>query len=104
MPKSANQFSNFTSPRPKKARLSRRQAGYDSTWQRFREHIANIRPPVCVHCSTALPSRQMHLDHIKAIDGIDDVGRLDESNVQWLCVSCHSKKTCKEDGGGWRNG
>ena len=104
MPKSASQFSNFTGPRPKKARLSARKAGYDAVWQRFREHIANIRPPICVHCGIALPGRHMHLDHKKAIDGINDPGRLDEDNVQWLCLPCHTKKTVKEDGAGWRNG
>lgn len=114
MPKSASQFSNFTSPRPKKVRLSARKAGYDGVWQRFREHFATIVIPVCgaklggteteYCCGKSLPSRFMHLDHLVPFDGIDDPLRLDESNLAWRCISCHSKKTCKEDGGGWRNG
>jgi len=39
----------------------------------------------------------MHLDHIVPLAAGGE--RLDASNVQWLCIACHSVKTAREDGG-----
>lgn len=83
----------------KPKRPSRSKEGYGRDWQKFREWYASEVPPICVKCGAALPSRDMHLDHIEPITGIDDPRRLDPTNVEWLCRSCHSRKTCIVDGG-----
>jgi len=105
MPRAAKTFNQSpaspTPEKPKRGNSARR--GYDPAWQRFRAAYAATHPPFCAHCSKSFPSRQMHLDHIKAFHGLDDPLRFDESNLQWLCVVCHARETNTQDGGGWAN-
>lgn len=78
------------SPRP-----SSSAQGYGRTWQRLRRMVL-AGQPVCADCQRA-PATEV--DHIvsKRKGGTDD-----RSNLIGLCCSCHSKKTCREDGAGWR--
>jgi 5-methylcytosine-specific restriction protein A len=78
-------------PRPSAARR-----GYGSAWQKLRRLIAAERPAVCVTCGYAGASAAMHLDHVvpRTRGGTNDT-----NNLQWLCASCHSKKTIEQDGG-----
>ena len=68
------------------------QRGYGTDWQALR--AAQAHTP-CTAC--ARPYRPgFHLDHMVArkAGGTDD-----PSNLHWLCHSCHSRKTVKQDGG-----
>lgn len=60
-------------------------------WRRFRTWFLR-RHPICVECSA--PATQV--DHIIPI--ANGGAKLDESNCQPLCASCHSKKTSAEQG------
>lgn len=90
--------------------------GYDARWAKWRRWVigeyklvfCGDRPtgaPMTDHsrCQQAKPQRIYRtgeqLDHIEAIEGPDDPRRLDVTNVQWLCVTCHRTKTASEDGG-----
>lgn len=75
--------------------------GYDATWQRLR--LMYLRDnPLCVECE-----RQGEIVAATDVDHITPIAsggeRLDESNLQSLCRSCHSRKTVTEDGGFGRN-
>lgn len=77
-------------------RPSAAKRGYDAKWSAYRKWFL-ARHPLCVMCDT--PKSATHVDHIRAVRGPDDPGFWDESNHQALCHSCHSRKTCREDGG-----
>ena len=98
MPEAAKTFT-LSEKATGKAHLLREpdyQSRYDRDWERFRAWYASVHPPICVECNRSLPSPQMHLDHITPLTGADDPTRLDESAVQWLCASCHRRKTNAE--------
>lgn len=80
-------------------RGSRIERGYDNNWLKLsRWHKKNN--PLCVIClRDGILSPTEEVDHIIPFKGIDDPLRLDETNLQSLCKSCHSKKTATEDGG-----
>ena len=76
-------------PRP-----SASQRGYDATWRKRR--LMHLRAhPLCAECGRVATD----VDHIVPLarggTGADD-------NLQSLCHGCHSRKTNREDGGGWR--
>lgn len=95
------------------SRGSARQRGYNDEWEKFRAWFATVVIPICGHgldgvdkqfsCGKSFPSKNMHLDHLEKFSSLDDPLRLDENNVRWRCVSCHSKKTNALDNGGWQN-
>lgn len=116
MPKAPKSF-HGSQPRRKgtpSARPHAAKRGYDAAWGRFRAAFAELVTPICgaklggfetEHCcGKSFPSRQMHLDHLIAFDGLDDPLRFDEKNLAWRCAACHAKKTIAKDGGGWQNG
>ncbi len=72
-------------------RASRQERGYDDAWYALRaKHLATN--PVCVRCGG--PAEQV--DHKKPFDGVDDPLRLDDGNLQSLCIVCHAKKTAED--------
>ena len=78
-----------TDPRPSACRR-----GYDGLWRKFRLMVLASRP-VCEAPGCNRPGE--HLDHRVSL--ADGGPRLDEANITVLCASCHSKKTCRVDGG-----
>lgn len=74
-------------------RPSAAERGYDYAWQQTRASFL-AHHPFCIVCG----QKATHVDHIVARrrGGSDD-----ESNLQALCASCHSRKTATIDGGGW---
>ena len=102
MPQAAKSFQ--LRPKPKGRVLGKQN--YGPAWAKFRAWYASVHPAVCVGvlpsgkvCGAAYESRRMHLDHHPPLKGKDDPGLLDEKRVRWMCVSCHSKKTVREQGG-----
>lgn len=76
------------------SRLSARDRGYDSRWEKIR--AAHLRDePLCrMHLSNEdFPVPATEVDHIvPRVDGGSD----EDSNLQSLCKSCHSSKTRRE--------
>lgn len=69
--------------------------GYDADWQRLRLSVLN-REPFCRRCELNGRTTEATLvDHIVPIRF--GGARLDEANLQPLCVPCHVVKT-SEDG------
>lgn len=67
---------------------------YGRKWQRIRRSYL-ARNPLCVHClakGVTTPANQV--DHILRIKW---GGGNEDSNLQALCASCHSKKTQAEE-------
>lgn len=77
-------------PRPSPCKM-----GYGRTWEKLRLMVLRDQP-ICAHCQRA-PATEV--DHIiaKAKGGDND-----RANLVGLCKPCHSVKTCREDGGGWK--
>ena len=76
--------------------------GYDGTWQRLRL-IVLAREPLCRYCKAkGLIVVATEVDHIRGMAKGGE--RLTIDNLQPLCKSCHSEKTCREDGGFGREG
>ena len=70
--------------------------GYDRKWAKLRKYYLN-RHPLCAKCK--MPGNQV--DHIVPFQkGVNKTEkerlRLSESNLQTLCVSCHARKTRRE--------
>lgn len=81
-------------------RLSSPKRGYDANWRKVR--LAYIyEHPLCELClkEGRGPVPVEHVHHVKPIAGPNDRGRLDKTNLQSLCHSCHSRITAKHDGG-----
>lgn len=73
-------------------RPSASQRGYDANWRKLRLIVLRARP-VCQMCQRESAA---HVDHIVSLER---GGTNEESNLQTLCHSCHSKKTVQCDGG-----
>lgn len=84
-------------PAPRQAdnRPSAAARGYDSKWRLIRAKFLKHFPQCC-HCHVA---KATEVDHIKPLN---NGGTHEWKNLQPLCKSCHSKKTVRHDGGGWR--
>lgn len=68
-------------------------------WRRLRASVLRAEP-LCRECLRA--GRLTEADQVDHIKAIKDGGAVwDRNNLQSLCSSCHSRKTCREDGGGW---
>jgi 5-methylcytosine-specific restriction protein A len=78
-------------PRP-----STSSRGYNWAWRGVRTALAATGPHYCAHCAAAGRVRYaVELDHVVplAVGGTHD-----ESNLQWLCIPCHRRKTRREQG------
>lgn len=67
-----------------RTRLTSRQRGYDSKWDKFRRYYLR-RHPLCLHCHTA-PAVIPH--HIKPLP---TGAKYDEKNLEPVCIQCHNK-------------
>ncbi len=72
--------------------------GYDRVWRRLRDSH-KTENPLCLHCiQKGFVTVAREIDHIIPFDGLNDPLRLDPSNLQSLCRSCHAIKTHKDKG------
>lgn len=78
-----------------RSRGSAYERGYDAAWHKVRlQHLK--AEPLCRHClerGDIVPATDV--DHVIPIIVNPDL-RLDDTNLQSLCHSCHSKKTYLE--------
>ena len=79
-------------------RQSASKRGYDTQWKKLRQwHIQN--EPLCRHCrERGITRAAEEVDHILSVNSRPDL-RLDPSNLQSLCRSCHVRKTRQDNGG-----
>lgn len=68
-----------------------RRRGYDSKWEETRSYFLKAMP----YCNDCGRSDRLQVHHI---DGLGPKGPRghDFSNLETLCVSCHSRRTGKE--------
>lgn len=78
--------------------LARGQAYNTARWKRIRlAHLSS--EPLCVRCAGfEIMTAAQHVDHVIPHRG-DHKLFYDRSNLQSLCVSCHSFKTTEENKG-----
>lgn len=80
-----------TMPAPVELRGNSSERGYDADWQRLRLAVLS-REPFCRLCDgSGRTTAAVLVDHIKPIE--DGGARLDDANLQPLCVECHAVKT-----------
>ena len=66
---------------------------YGKGWYKLRRHVI-ATSPLCVHCLVkGRPTQAREIDHIIPVSmgGTNDL-----SNLQALCLDCHSRKTASE--------
>ena len=82
-----------------KERGSSTSRGYDKTWAKMRNAYLSEHP-YCEEClrMDRLTEAQC-VDHIDPFRDRSDPKRLNWENLQALCMTCHSAKTAREDGG-----
>jgi len=61
-----------------------------AAWKRIRQQAKHELPYLCAQCGAGEPLELDHIINHKA-GGTDDL-----SNLQWLCPTCHMRKTQKE--------
>lgn len=76
-------------------RKSASRRGYDNRWKKLRDaYIQHM--PLCEHCAgRGVTTRAREVDHVQPFDGVGDPLRLDWTNLQSLCRSCHATKTAR---------
>ncbi len=80
--------------RPVDLRPSATQRGYDRTWQRLAALVL-AEEPLCRRCHEAGRTQAAELvDHIVPLN--EGGARLDRSNLQPLCRTCHAVKTAAD--------
>ena len=70
--------------------------GYDSTWRRLSVQFRAANP-ICMRCSEAPATLADHIVPIR----VDPGRRLDVTNLQSLCDSCHKVKTDEDARTDW---
>lgn len=101
-----NRISNFKPPRvkqwrdPEKRDEESRKHYQTSAHRRWRRAVILRAACRCQACGTFSTNAPLHADHIIPIS--EGGSRLDLSNGQALCQSCHSSKTARENGFGGR--
>jgi 5-methylcytosine-specific restriction protein A len=104
MPTAAKTHRSFF-PKRKASGPRVRVFDYTSSNRRWRKLRASVlaSEPLCRACRTmnrTTPATQV--DHITPISAGGEA--YDRANLQSLCASCHSKKTTRQDGGGFQRG
>lgn len=70
------------------------ERGYDAKWQRLRAAVL-AREPFCRRCdSKGIVTEAVHVDHIVPLS--EGGARLEDTNLQPLCVQCHVEKTAED--------
>lgn len=82
-------------------RGSARERGYDVQWQKFRAAFLRDHP-MCEDPSGCLDS-STDVDHIDGL-GPDGPRGFDPTNCRALCHRHHSRRTAKDQPGGWAAG
>jgi 5-methylcytosine-specific restriction protein A len=79
-------------------RGSRHERGYDAEWDRLRaEFMCDPANKYCVHCiARHALELATEADHIVPFTSPEDPRRLDRSNLQPLCGTCHRRKTAAQ--------
>ena len=88
-------------PRPTEQEWASRRTAYrgeygSPRWRKLRRIIGSTACWICARCSQPT-GESGHCDHIVPARDVESF--YDESNLQWLCWMCHSRKTVMEDGG-----
>jgi 5-methylcytosine-specific restriction protein A len=82
-------------PSPPEMRGTANERGYDADWQRLRLAVLS-REPFCRRCAAEGRTTGATLvDHIVPIRA--GGARLDDANLQPLCVLCHAIKTADDN-------
>ena len=71
-----------------------------SRWDRIRQRVIRRANGLCEHCTARGQVKQgREVDHIKPVaqGGTDD-----DDNLQYLCIECHERKTCADEGKRYR--
>ncbi len=92
--KTINQMAGVQPVKTTDRRASAARRGYGRRWRKFRAIERNNRPMICAECGRI--AERMQLDHVVARS---QGGADSRDNTQWLCPSCHSRKTVQQDGG-----
>jgi len=80
--------------RPRPAKSSSAQRGYDYSWQRIRKLVLDRDGWVCYICNKKLAGSDATVDHIISLKDNYEL-RLDSKNLAACCRSCNSKKKNK---------
>ena len=79
-------------PRLPDLREASHKRGYDATWHKL-SRMVRMEEPLCRHClREGRVTAATLVDHIVPLSQRLDL-RLDRTNLQSLCVRCHSLKT-----------
>ena len=85
---------NTNSQDTKRRQAKRKYAANSSQWRKIRD-AQLAREPLCIDCT-----RQHKTTPANTVDHIDGNSHNNQqTNLQSMCASCHSKKTIKQDGG-----
>jgi len=95
--KGVKSHSDQQKERFEQAKNAKKAKTYDSEWRSLRVLQLDLYP-ACAVCGRDA----VHVDHIKSVKTAPQL-RLEPSNLQSLCHSCHSKKTAQVDGSFGRN-
>lgn len=79
-------------------RPSAKARGYDSKWERTRRLYLRSHP-ICEDPEGCI-DRSTDVDHIDGLGPLGPKGH-DEENLRALCHSHHSKRTARDQPGGW---
>lgn len=63
----------------------------ETRWRKLSKHLKMLHPVCCVEGCTQPTS---FIDHDKPYEYGDDF--YDQTNLQWLCVTCNARKTGKQ--------
>lgn len=86
------------------ARGSAAQRGYGAAWQRTRSTYLRDHPHCeCDACATLPPHRRPAATDVDHIDGLGPQGPRgnDPDNLRALAHACHSRRTARDQPGGW---
>ncbi len=77
-----------------------RNALYGADWRKARDYHIREVEPFCVPCKRQgrLAWRKLEVHHIRSFRGVNDPLRLDQRNMETICVDCHKALAGSGDG------